>query len=490
MPDENAARLATGTLIYNSEYNCLELDGYELQSGENIEIRVFGSWVPGQVSVDSGGWYLFTLDHVGIRLHTGLPARFANAGVVSASILQPSLTPPPHILIVDDDPGLLSALPRALTLRMPGIRVDVSESPFEALKMIHRQRYDAIVSDIKMPGMDGLVLLSRIREVQPDTPTLLITGHGEHDLAIQALRGGAYDYIQKPIDRDSFVAALLRAIQTCQLRRRVEEQQAALELHARSLERMVIQRTNELIEANTTKDKVISLVTHEMKTPIDRLKNITTLLRQKLEGTEVDAIVSQGFLEIEQSVARTEGLVQDLLNTSRLETGMFILHRERRDLVELCQMLLDEHAKRYGQRLVCDFVHAPVEAEVDAEQVRQVFDTLLSRTPEQQEVSEVITVTLQQAKHEAIITVRDLNAHIGLGLGLYVSRKIMERHGGHLEVQRFPENRSTFFLMLPLLPESMIEEEDMESTSQQFPSTHAVWTITDRKDDHLRPDSE
>jgi YesN/AraC family two-component response regulator len=476
MPDRDTTHTKTGTLVYNSECNCLELDGYELQSGENIEIRVFGSWIPGQVAVDSGGWYLFTLDHVGVRLHTGLPARFSETGISSASILQPSLTPPPHILIVDDDPALLSALPRTLTLRMPGSHIDTSISPFEALKLIQTQRYDAIVSDIKMPGMDGLELLARIRVMQPDVPTLLITGHGEHDIAIQALRGGAYDYIQKPIDRDSFVAALLRAIQTCQLRRQVAEQQVALELHARSLERLVQQRTNELIEANATKDKVISLVTHEMKAPLDRLKSITQLLRQKFEATEVDEIVSQGFAEIEQSTAHTEGLVQDLINTSRIETGMFILHRQRCDLVELCRSFLEEHATHYGLTLNRDFLDAPIEVEVDVEQVRQVFGTLLAKRQEQGEEPEIITVTLQQARHEAIITVRDLNEHIGLGLGLYVSRKIMERHGGHLEVQQFPENRSTFFLMLPLVPDSLTE--DIDDTAQQFPHTHAVWTIS------------
>src|SRR3989442_9724611 len=74
-----------------------------------------------------------------------------------------------------------------------------------------------------MPGTDGLTLLAQIRALRPDTPTLLITGHGEHDLAVQALRGGAYDFIQKPIDREYFVASLNRAIQTRQLSRRVKE---------------------------------------------------------------------------------------------------------------------------------------------------------------------------------------------------------------------------------------------------------------------------
>jgi two-component system, OmpR family, phosphate regulon sensor histidine kinase PhoR len=87
-----------------------------------------------------------------------------------------------------------------------------------------------------MPGMDGLALLEAIQETRPRTPTLLITGHGEQDLAVQALRGGAYDYIAKPIDRDYFVASLSRAIEVKSLDRQIEKQQVALERHARVLE--------------------------------------------------------------------------------------------------------------------------------------------------------------------------------------------------------------------------------------------------------------
>jgi len=130
------------------------------------------------------------------------------------------VTPQPCILLVDDDDALLQALPEALALRMPAIQVQVCVSAVEALERIRQYDYDAIISDIKMPGMDGLALLTRIKELRPETPTLLITGHGEHDLTIQALRGGAYDFIQKPLDRDYFVAALQRAIQAYGLRRR------------------------------------------------------------------------------------------------------------------------------------------------------------------------------------------------------------------------------------------------------------------------------
>jgi PAS domain S-box-containing protein len=140
------------------------------------------------------------------------------------------------ILIVDDDEALLEALPAALRLRMDGIQIDTCQSAFAALKRLKETDYDAVVSDIKLPGMDGLALMTEIKELRPGTPTLLITGHGEHDLAVQALRGGAYDFVQKPIDRDYFVASLERAIQMRRLDRRVEQQRIELERHARVLQ--------------------------------------------------------------------------------------------------------------------------------------------------------------------------------------------------------------------------------------------------------------
>src|SRR3982075_4410118 len=103
-----------------------------------------------------------------------------------------------HVLIVDDEPPLRQALREPLRLRMEDVRVDIADSASAALDLITTMDYDAIVTDIKMPGTDGLALLAEIRTRRPDTPTLMITGHGDNALAIDALRGGAYDFIQKP----------------------------------------------------------------------------------------------------------------------------------------------------------------------------------------------------------------------------------------------------------------------------------------------------
>src|SRR2546430_1692279 len=150
------------------------------------------------------------------------------------------------ILIVDDDPALLEALPEALRLRMGGVTVETADSAGAALDRIAVRDYDAIVTDIKMPGMDGLALLAEIRTRRPDTPTLMITAYGENDLIVGALRGGACDFIQKPIDRDYLITALRRAMEAREATRRVQEQQLTLEHHLNTLDAVVEERAHRL----------------------------------------------------------------------------------------------------------------------------------------------------------------------------------------------------------------------------------------------------
>lgn len=461
-----------GTLTYLSEWNCFELDGYELHSGDYVELSVFGSWIPGQIARDATGWYLFTPDQVSIRLHSGLPARLSASRTTPMSTGFLSSGKKLSLLLVDDDPALLQALPHALSLRLPEVKVETSDSAQAALALLRTHDYDAIISDIKMPGMDGLELLVQIQELRPETPTLLITGHGEHDLAIRALRGGAYDYIQKPIDRDDFFAAVRRALHIRQLSRQVREQQLNLELHAKSLEQLVQQRTQELVEANAIKDKVINVVSQDLHLPLTRLKDITQLLRRKLQGREVSELVDQGLADIERTIGQEEELVQALLNTSRIETTLFILHREQCDLVALCSDVLEHHAAGTGSALNCEFLGGPVDIELDTERISHLLLLLLSQAGKNAVDGDPITIAVQQAGQEAIIAIRGIGFQKGWGAGLYISRKIVERHGGHLEIQSFPEQRSACFIMLPLLIDPALAIVNVAAR------THAMWAIT------------
>lgn len=405
-----------------------------------------------------------------------------------------------HILIVDDDTALLQALPQTLSIRIIGVQVDTSDSAQRALGLIQEHDYDVIVSDIKMPGMDGLALLAKIQELRPETPTLLITGHGEHQLAIQALRGGAYDYIQKPIDRDDFVASLQRAMQTHQLRRQVKGLLLSLELHASSLECLVQQRTRELAEANTAKDKFLSLASHELETPLSSLKSMVQLLQRQLANNNKLEVVSIGLSDMERSICRIEMLVKDLLDASLIETNRFVLHRKRCDLVELCRNFIDQFTAGAGPIRTFEALGEPIEAEIDADRMSQVILNLLLHAHKYSPEGSPITLTLQQVGYEATISVRDMGggmpaemlsqifeqyyripgieaqdgASSGMGLGLYISRKIVERHGGHLDVQSSPEQGSVFSIALPLYIDPATDTIDAGKLTRH---TQAIWTL-------------
>lgn len=397
----------------------------------------------------------------------------------------------PRILLVDDDAALLQALPRTLALRIAGIQTETCASAVEALQRIQQYDYDAIVSDIKMPGIDGLALLTMIKELRPETPTLLITGHGEHDLAIQALRRGAYDLIQKPIDRDYFVAALQRAIQAYHLRRQVLEQQLALERHAQSLEALIEERTRELVEANAAKDEFLSLASHELKTPLTSLKGMVQLLRRRNERK--GGVEQTELAHMERSIRRMEILVDDLLNTSLLDTGMFALHLRRCDMVKLCHHILEEHIIGTDLTVTLTAPSGPMEVEMDVDRMSQVLLNLLSNARKYSPPGAPISLTLERAGDSCVIAVRDqgvgiavdqlpyiferfyrapdierqTGSSVGLGLGLYIAHKIVERHGGHIEVQSCPGCGSTFSVILPLVPDvpAYLDEDVAPTTS-------------------------
>jgi len=233
-----------------------------------------------------------------------------------------------RILIVDDDPALLEALPEALRLRIEELDIDTAASAAIALEQIARTDYDAIITDIKMPGMNGLELLHRVRALRPETPTLLITGYGEHDLVIQALRGGAYDFIQKPIDRDYFVAVLKRAIQMVHLRRQAREQRLALEQHATLLAQTVQERTHNLMDADRAHDVLMMKQLVELAEHLrEYAAELGTIIESIADGVYVcDA--SGRIVRVNASGAALLGLtIEEIPQALREQQGGGAYHR-------------------------------------------------------------------------------------------------------------------------------------------------------------------
>lgn len=432
--------------------------------------------------------------------HQRVTGREYQQSIASVMQAEPSDTKRrPRILIVDDDRAALQALYRTFTLRMRDVDVDTSNSALDAISQLQLREYDAVVSDIKMPGMDGMQLLSTIHARMPDVPVLLITGHGEHELAMQALQEGAYDYTLKPIDRDFFVAAVRRALQTHQLFRLVQEKQQALEQYAHSLESQVEQRTSELTAANHAKDSMLSIVAHELATPLTSLKAITQLARRRLKQGDMDKVIGD-IEKMEVSANRLEMLVHDLRDTMCIQRDQFILQRSPCDLVKLCQHVVEEFAVSETP-IPCDLsLPEPIEVDIDSNRISQALLNLLTNARKYSPREAPITVTLQRRGREVILSVRDRGVGIppehlssiyeqfyrvpninvlveestGLGLGLYITHAIVEQHGGHMEVQSLPGEGSTFSIILPVLTSGA--EASHESTTETS-SLPMMWTV-------------
>ncbi|MCL1980125.1 MAG: sigma-54 dependent transcriptional regulator [Proteobacteria bacterium] len=124
---------------------------------------------------------------------------------------KPSKLPIPEILVVDDDLYLLAAIKQTLVLN--GYAAQTFANPLDALARIDEHIYSAVLADIRMPEMNGLALLERILTKDPDLPVILITGHGDIGLAVEAVKQGAYHFLQKPVDEGIILATLARAIE-------------------------------------------------------------------------------------------------------------------------------------------------------------------------------------------------------------------------------------------------------------------------------------
>ncbi len=116
-----------------------------------------------------------------------------------------------QILIVDDEQAVCWALGRALTRE--GHRVAVASSAEEAFTLATRQRPDAIVLDVRLPGLDGLSALGRLRQLTDDAPVVVVTAFGNLSTAVSAVEGGAFDYLAKPFDLDQALEIINRALQ-------------------------------------------------------------------------------------------------------------------------------------------------------------------------------------------------------------------------------------------------------------------------------------
>ncbi len=137
------------------------------------------------------------------------------------------------VLIVDDEETLRQSASEWLALS--GFETETAASATAALTRLGQKRFDALISDVRMPSMDGLALLDAALKADPGLPVILLTGHGDIALAVEAMRAGAHDFLEKPYDADHLVAVLRRAVATRRMNDELERlrESAGLDIEQR-----------------------------------------------------------------------------------------------------------------------------------------------------------------------------------------------------------------------------------------------------------------
>jgi DNA-binding NtrC family response regulator len=152
------------------------------------------------------------------------------------------LRTPSHLLLVDDDPALLDALSGTLDARFghhTQYTIDVCDSGATALELAKQRHYDTIIVDVNMPNMTGLEFLTKVKQVQPQVPVVMITAHANKTMIARAFEGGAADFIPKPFDRDDVVQAIRRALVLSRLQSMIAKLEGR---HRNTLERLGVVR--------------------------------------------------------------------------------------------------------------------------------------------------------------------------------------------------------------------------------------------------------
>jgi len=377
-----------------------------------------------------------------------------------------------RVLVVDDEKEIRAFLNKALS-RLGGFHVELAESGEEALHKLEKEPFDLVLTDLKMPKMDGLQLIAEIAKSKPETLTIMMTGHGSIDSALEAMKMGASDYITKPLNLDEMIL---------RLRKVLEEKQRFVRLRdfADQLERA----NQELRRIDGMKSEFVSVASHELRTPLAAIKNAVQLV---LKGTAGKINENQvKFLSMaERNINRLTNILNDLLNLSRIESGRIELKFENvglRGVIELTASSLRPHADVKSIQIEVDIPESLPAIHGDQEKIEQILTNLIGNAIKFTADGGKILISVKPFSHDpkggygnmVAISVKDTGIGIpaehldaifekfhqvenslqrsvsGTGLGLAITKGLVEAHQGKILVVSEVGKGSAFTFTLPV----------------------------------------
>jgi two-component system sensor histidine kinase/response regulator len=382
------------------------------------------------------------------------------------------------ILVVDDELGMREGCRRVLT--RAGHEVVVAASGEEGWQQIQSDRFGLVLLDIMMPDINGIELLERAVALDPDLVCIIITGYATIELAVQAIKEGAYDFIAKPFQASTLLLTVNQGLEKRRLsletRRlaQVEAEKEALERRNAELEREALERrTRELEQLNRIKSTFVRTVAHELRAPVAAMQSYIRLI---LDGYIPVEEQREYLARAEQRASAQLELIGDLLDLAHLQNPDLAVKREPVDPAELLHEVCELMNSQAQEKKIVFIASIPNKAPTilaDPKHIKQLWMNLVSNAVKYTNEGGAVSVKMEVQGDQIVTSVSDTGigiapeeltwifeefyrtkaakavSEMGTGLGLPLVKQIVETYQGHIDVQSTVGKGSTFTVVLP-----------------------------------------
>lgn len=372
-----------------------------------------------------------------------------------------------NIIVIDDEVGIREGCKRALTPH--GFAVDTAENADQGLEKIKSKNYELALIDVMMPGTSGIDLISLIHEQDPDVVCIIITGYATVELAVAAIKRGAYDFLTKPFTTDDLSLVVNQGLER---RRLALEARRLQSIEAEALR--LREEKQRLEELDRAKVAFIRLVTHELQAPISAISTYLDLILNNYIPPD-----QQGeYLQRAQERAKEQiDLISDLLEFGRLKEIKGTKKAEQVQVdAELSEVAreLEPQAAEKNIRLTTDIAPDLPTVFMPADYLKSIWTNLISNAIKYTLPGGKVNILLRQEEDMIKGVVQDTGIGIpadgmdklfsefyraknakelnipGTGLGLAIIKQIIEKAGGKIWVESEIDKGTTFTFTLPL----------------------------------------